>query len=279
MMTLTLNADVQLSSKPSECVHIAFLTPMTTAHISTGEMPTSQADLVFWRVLFPSFLEMSRETLAAPQDRYWYTFYVGYDVDDPILDRPGEMEAFAEHMRARLREAGIPLHRVGVLGYRLGDTVHAPSWAVSHLAQAAFDNGADYMYQINDDVKMLTRGWEDTLIAQLRRTHNLGITGPADVGMRRILTQSFAHRTHVDIFDAYFAAPFRNWYSDDWLTEVYGSRLTHRNHPVEVHHQTDHVGQRYPVHEARSQIHSQVTLGREKIRAYIQKHGLPQELL
>lgn len=54
-----------------------------------------------------------------------------------------------------LAATGLPpanLARVGFRLYRLGDTLHAPSWAVSHLAQMAVDTPAHYLYQINDDV-------------------------------------------------------------------------------------------------------------------------------
>lgn len=101
------------------------------------------------------------------------------------------------------------------------------------------------------------------------------MTGPADVSNRRILTQSFVHRTHIEIFGVYFAEPFKNWWSDDWLTKVYGKLInyshhitlldTHnitqsmnlcvsigtantlRDHTVTVRHQVSSEGQRYPV--------------------------------
>jgi hypothetical protein len=47
--------------------------------------------------------------------------------------------------------------RVGLRIYRLYDTLHAPSWAVSHLAQHAVDTKVDYLYQINDDVVCLAQ--------------------------------------------------------------------------------------------------------------------------
>jgi hypothetical protein len=76
---------------------------------------------------------------------------------------------------------------------------------------------------------------------------NFGVTGPSDVSNRRILTQSFVHRTHIDIFGIYFAEPFKNWWSDDWLTKVYGNTNTLRDHSVTVRHQVSSEGQRYPV--------------------------------
>jgi len=41
-----------------------------------------------------------------------------------------------------------------------------------------------------------------------------------------ILTQSFVHRTHVLIFDTYYPTFFKNWFSDQWITSIYGKDNT-----------------------------------------------------
>jgi len=138
--------------------------------------------------------------------------------------------------------------------------------------QAGYDNGADYFYQINDDVKMKTPNWESTFTSQLQTTKGFGVTGPTDESNTRILTQTFTHRTHLQIFDQYFPDPFRNWWSDDWLSEVY-SGCTFRSHGIMVQHQTSNVGQRYPVHEAAGALRTEVMRGQEKIRAWLKVSG------
>ena len=49
---------------------------------------------------------------------------------------------------------------------------------------------------------------------------NLGVAGPLDTTNERILTHAFVHKTHVEIFDAFFPATFKNWWSDDWISQV-----------------------------------------------------------
>ena len=48
--------------------------------------------------------------------------------------------------------------------------------------------------------------------------------------MQRIFTQSFVHRTHLEIFGFLYPPVFRNWYSDDWISEVYKPDWKIQNH-------------------------------------------------
>ena len=65
---------------------------------------------------------------------------------------------------------------------------------------------------------------------------NFGITGPRDTNNARLMTQSFAHCTHLRIFGWYYRPAFANWYSDDWATQVYGTKNTFWRRDVEVAH-------------------------------------------
>ena len=65
---------------------------------------------------------------------------------------------------------------------------------------------------------------------------NFGITGPRDTNNARLMTQSFAHCTHLRIFGWYYPPAFANWYSDDWATQVYGTKNTFWRRDVEVAH-------------------------------------------
>lgn len=278
--TLVLDHNIDMSKKPKDTTLIAFLTPMTTAHSITNI--THEHQMVFWKLLFPSFLNASSEVLKAPEEKFWYVFYIGYDAGDAVFEKPAERAAIAVHMLREAQERNLPLHRIGVRIYRLGDTVHAPSWAVSHLAQMAYDDGADYFYQINDDVELESHGWEHALTATLAAHRDFGVTGPTDVSNPWILTQAFVHRTHLDIFDGlFFAEPFRNWWSDDWLTQVYTDAHTLRGaahmaggRAVTVRHAHKTEGRRYPVHLVKNQLGREVRSGRKKIRAWLKQRGL-----
>ena len=164
--------------------------------------------------------------------------------------------------------------------YHFEDTLGAPSQAVSGLARLAVKDGNDYIYQLNDDTILVSKDWADDMITALVQSPlapNLGVAGPLDTNNERILTHAFVHRTHVDIFDAMFPTAFKNWWSDDWISTVYGSRATFARRDVIVTHnvQSQKTGawNRYDVdHNAHFLLHDQVQRGFVTINAWLRHH-------
>ena len=107
-------------------------------------------------------------------------------------------------------------------------------------------------------------------------------------------------RTHIDIHGRWFPKDFKNWYSDDWFTKVYGSEHTLRGrgrrdeegkdqkwiacepHPrltllllpfsVILEHKANTVGTRYNVDESgRFKLIRNVNEGQQLIRRYVEK--------
>tara|TARA_R110000851_G_scaffold108061_4_gene228827 strand:- start:145 stop:861 length:717 start_codon:yes stop_codon:yes gene_type:complete len=87
----------------------------------------------------------------------------------------------------------------------------------------------DYFLQSGDDIEFYNADWENYFIEFLKEKNNIGVCGFSDMGRLyfdkedRLLTQSFVHRTHWDIFGYYYPKEIANWGIDDWLTEVYGN--------------------------------------------------------
>ena len=97
------------------------------------------------------------------------------------------------------------------------------------LATLAFDGGADYFYQLNDDVEFVSPDLAAPLIRALERTDGRGVAGPSDLHDMAYLTmtQSFVGRRHYESFGYIFPWEFRNSFCDDWMTHVYEVGLTH----------------------------------------------------
>jgi hypothetical protein len=84
---------------------IVFLTPMTTSHSKVAlENPGA---IPFWHVLFDSFLAKSYDSLHDESDPYYYSFFIGYDVGDTILDTEDGVRWIVNELHCRLDHAGI----------------------------------------------------------------------------------------------------------------------------------------------------------------------------
>lgn len=76
-----------------------------------------------------------------------------------------------------------------------------------------------------------------------------------------LLTQSFVHKTHYAIFGFFYPWDFENWFSDDWLMQVYNAKsLLYPSHQRVTN--TNVYGTRYSAcsHESRSRIVLRYTL-------------------
>jgi hypothetical protein len=269
-------------------------------------MATLVDGLVFWKVTFASFLKVTRDELLrdpavspyTPENpQMIFSFYVGYDKGDELLDNADVVTEFGAVWDRTLEEtfgddpiwAKYGRARLGLRLHVLNDSYAAPSWGVSHLAHAGYDAGADFLFQCNDDVQLVTQQWARLLIAEFDqyaftvpavdpntgkpngqlRTIKPGVSGPKDATNPYLLTQTFVHRTHMEIFDSYFPLIFRNWHSDNWLTRVYGKKYTYKRHGVMVKHKTGAVGKRYPVFSAGDKLGTELQRGGQKIAQFV----------
>jgi hypothetical protein len=138
-----------------------------------------------------------------------YTFYIGYDTDDPFY-REHEYDCAWSPVEPQLDLCFVKLAVEKGWLTRM--------WNI--LAKKAYEDGCDYLYQCGDDITFTKKGWVSASIAALQS--RLGITGPKNTnGNVTILTQAFAHRTHVEHFGWFFPEEIKNWYCDDWINGVY----------------------------------------------------------
>lgn len=181
---------------------IAFLVPLC----SRNQNYSSLEDTGFYKYLLPTF-----EKTRSPG--YEYVFYLGFDDDD----------VFYQQHRAELERKGFKT-------LELKGCQHAPAKAWSQIFKMAYDDGADYFYQLGDDTLLKTPGWTERFIEALQKNGNLGVAGPCDpvnhfnrvrLGRRIILEISFVHRTHWEIHHTFYHPEIKNWYCDDWISEVY----------------------------------------------------------
>ena len=200
--------------------------------------PATITDLPMFWVLLPSFCRT-----ASPG--FDYHFYFGYDYDD-LLANSSYRKAAIEAFDRRMASCGAPRLHLVKCPYR-----GRPAWAQNDAMMAAYFDGADFFYRLNDDTMLVTRNWTATFVEELLRMSPslVGAVGPyCERGPAvKILTHDFVHRTHVEIFGYYYPRTFSDWYADNWITHVYRKdvRALVLDH-VLVNH-TETMGKRYRV--------------------------------
>ena len=98
-----------------------------------------------------------------------------------------------------------------------------PAWAQNDAMMAAYMSGMDYYYRVNDDTVMISPGWVKRFTHYYEsKMGAVGIMGPTHAGDKaEILTYDFANRKHIEIFGFYYPRLFRDWFADNWITDVY----------------------------------------------------------
>ena len=137
---------------------------------SYGTGAKTPLDTILWRDMLPHLVKATLPEIRG--GKYRYHVYIGYDNGDPVYDAPHAAALFGRAFRTMLAKVGVPngsnssfqLHMMAI-----SDCRHAPSWVVSRLMQTAYDNGAQYMLQLNDDSMLLTEGWSHLLVTALRK--------------------------------------------------------------------------------------------------------------
>lgn len=186
----------------------------------------SLEEMLLVRTLLPSLLRTM-------EPGYLYGVYLGYDVGDPLLDKPGAEAQLHTMWKDRCASAGLS---VELKLFRYNDTRHHNVWAVNYITKEAYLDGYDYFFRINDDSEFKQVGWTSRLVEALQLNEDFGAAGVLDAANPRIWTHSFVGRPHVEIFGFHFPFSFGNWWSDDWITFAYSHRFSFWLYDVDIHH-------------------------------------------
>lgn len=201
----------QNGKKTDGKIHIAIGFPSTSKNVKGISVEKNPAV----SVLIPTFLA----TIKRDDKVHFYNLYLGFDYMDPFFDNEDNQKRMMAHVLKMT--AGYP---VSFQFVKCRQTFGWTTFLWNVIFQHAINDGNDFFYQVNDDLQFINPGWTEEFIDALKKNPvkpYLGVVGPHDEGNASILTQSFVHRTHYDIFGYYYPPIFRNWYSDDWVTHVY----------------------------------------------------------
>ena len=167
------------------------------------------------KILSPSLKNLSLIKTSLPsiyetlEEKFIYRIYLGIDEGDFLETVQDELQTMFDCV--------IPV------------IVHGKNYvkSVNTIAERAYTDGMDYFVRTNDDTCFVTKNWTSVAINKLRDYHpeNIGVVGPTcKEGNTKILTHDMVHRQHLEIFDFYYPPYLENWWTDDWITQVYEPR-------------------------------------------------------
>lgn len=190
--------------KKNKPYNLGIIIPTT----SNEKLYNNITDYIFFQVTLPSFLKTASR-------KNNYNFYMGYD-DDDLFFKNNKNLLVDYFNKLTGPNYSIQFYEMENLKGKVGKI-----W--SNLGEIARKNN-EYLYQIGDDVKILDKNWDTFFIDRLKKCNNFGCVGPYDLNCKTfILTQSFVHTNHLDIFGSYFPEEIVNWDIDSWITQIYGS--------------------------------------------------------
>jgi len=152
---------------------------------------------------------------------FLYSIYIGYDVDDAFYNNYTTQRSMQQWTEANLPFMMLVL-RMFV------NPLHKPGPVMNFLSRAAYNDSCDFMYQVKDTTECLTP-WSSAFVSALHTMSLRGVVGPSCLyGNTAILTHDFVHRGHLDIFLTHYPPELTDWWSDDWITAVYGAQHTRK---------------------------------------------------
>lgn len=165
-------------------------------------------------IFLPSFISsVTLEEVASIK----FTILLGIDRGDSLLNRLESRLKILNTITESTRDMDV-----SVVFQVFDDSGGKVVYIWNGLFEASIRSyGCTHFYQMNDDMKIISKGWLTEFLSKLREYDNIGVVGPTDLRNPKILTASFVSFTHYEVFGFLYPEGLINWFSDDWITEMY----------------------------------------------------------
>lgn len=194
-----------------ELIKIAIGVPVTSKGCGTIY------DLALIETLVPSIIDTLTEEEVK---RYQFNIFIGFDEDDALYDSDVSLGTISKTLLNIFESKGIK----GRIIFVRMPMMNRVAMVWNHLYERAMIDGCGYFYQVNDDLKLITKGWLTKFVTNLDKNSGIGVAGPADQNHGwecSLLTQAMVTSQHYKIFGMLYPIELKNWTTDRWLTEVY----------------------------------------------------------
>lgn len=179
------------------------------------------------RVFVPSLLEtVTRDEWK----KFEYRVYIGFDDGDKYFDseeyQPKIRSALDQLVRTYREKHNFEADEKTDLKFYIVRFPYSKGWVTyiwNGLFVKAINDGAHYYYQVNDDLRLKSSKWTTYFVDALTQNDQIGVAGPWDNRHGgSLLTQAFVSRKHYYIFGRLYPLDIKDWFSDNWLNDVYG---------------------------------------------------------
>ena len=223
-----------------------------------------------WKNIKDSYLyNLTLKTfLLTKDDKYEYKIYIGIDNHDRIFDNEEEQNEILKFSKVF---KNVKIEFINYDNDKVPKGHHTIMWNI--LFKKAYDDNYDYFVQIGSDIYFQDKDWINACIDLLKQNYDIGVVGMTDMGRKKynpndtLLTQSFVSRKHMDIFGFYYPHEFKNWFIDDWISEIYDKS----NKKFIIPHRIYNCGgpPRYNVYGDRSLCDKMLIKYKDNIKKYI----------
>jgi len=165
-----------------------------------------------WKTMQETFLLQFNDI----QTQHEITYFIGYDKGDPLFSIPENQNQF----KANWVECDFEKGHVTAIWNKL-------------YKQALAKQEFDYFWLAGDDIAYAEEDWLDLLTIELSKTEGIGIAGVYNGNPNLPMTQFLVSKRHYDLFKFAYPPEIKNWYCDDWITEVYPSKYVHFRPDIE----------------------------------------------
>mmetsp|Transcript_1612 Transcript_1612/g.2050 ORF Transcript_1612/g.2050 Transcript_1612/m.2050 type:complete len:450 (-) Transcript_1612:179-1528(-) len=265
-----------LDSNEGSKEKIAVVFAVTTRGVGVGSGDSFVRSLAAFDILLPSFA-------ATAECGFDYLIVMAYDKGDNFYDSDsGQSKVkkwFLENLTTPMKEKGL---QVELIMAETDNKVKKPGPAFTAGTKVAYQAGADWFFRVNDDTELLDP-WAKKFTKALKELGPpFGVVGPKCYRCNgKILVHDFTHRTHMDIFSKnYYPPQLSDWWMDDWISRVYGSRRTLMATSVKAMHHTSKHGQRYKVDQSHKNfLTGLIKEGHNRIAQYMQNQNIDNSVI
>jgi hypothetical protein len=226
---------------------------------------SSYADVAPLRIFLPSLLATVTPSEA---ERFELRVYIGFDEGDRFFDDLRSRTLIKSRMLAMIASHAAKTQSridIDVLFVRFPYSRGWVSYLWNGLFVQAMQDGAEYFYQVNDDLRLSSAGWLSFFVSVLQQNNDIGVAGPWDVAINgSILTQAFVSRKHYDIFGRLYPLDIKDWFSDNWLNDVYEPSQRFST-PALTAQNVNEKGTRYSICSKQPRYHEILQRGRTRL--------------